>query len=338
MLARICNVMTRWLFCGGCLVSKANSSQVPVVDFHGINWADARDNFVDGWIIPSGIDHSKTEQEIVVQVGRYLDQFQTLLGVNALRLGINPDTVLSDSWWQKYRALIREATKRNMHVILACWESESRKEGRIDDERAFHQMWDRVTAEFGQEDAVFFEIFNEPYGYTDEEWREVAHQWLVRYLPRIKQQNKSRILVSGSGYNENLRQVGADRRFAGCRLSFHLYAWFGGKHQSPEGWEKELAQRIGQENVSRTIVTEWGAPMKNRPMPDRLSSSSMSVDQAFLLGMSSFLRKGKMGSIYWPGLRDGDDFSLLERIGATSELRITNESGKALLRDSFGKP
>jgi hypothetical protein len=51
--------------------------------------------------------------------------------------------------------------------------------------------------------------------------------------------------------------------------------------------------------------------------------------------MSETIRAGNMGSIYWPGLRDGDDFSLLERAGHGAELKLTNESGKTKWRESF---
>ncbi|TAE91667.1 MAG: cellulase [Verrucomicrobia bacterium] len=333
-----CSSLALSMVCCGTIASSAADPDPSAAAFRGVNWADGRDNFVDGWIIPSGIDHQLTEAQVAKQAAQLLAQFQSLLSINTIRLGINPDTVLDANWWPKYRALIREAEKKNLKVILACWESKSKKDGKIDDEDRFQQMWHQVIREFDDDEAIHFEIFNEPFGYSDEEWRNIAHDWMNRYVGAIADHDKSRILVSGSGYNENLLHVGADQRFAGCRLSFHLYSWFGGKHLSPDAWKKELQQRIGQENVSRTIVTEWGAPMKNRSIPYHLGQSPMTVDQAFLLGMSEFIREGKMGSIYWPGLRDGDEFSLLERVRETSELRLTNESGKVLLLDSFGKP
>jgi hypothetical protein len=316
------------------LAKSGFSAELPASSFMGINWADARDNFVDGWIIPSGIDHRLSEAEVVEQASAYLRQFQTILGINTVRLGINPQTVLDQAWWPKYRALVREANRQKIKVILACWESPSSKDGKIDDHAAFRQMWDLVIVDFRAERGVFFEIFNEPHGYSDEEWRDLAHAWVRHYAPKIGQGDKSRILVSGSGYNENLVHVAADQRLQGCRLSFHLYSWFGGQHTNVASWKKEFEERIGTENAARTIVTEWGAPMKSRAA-DHYAQPPTTAEQAFLQGMSETIRAGNMGSIYWPGLRDGDDFSLLERAGHGAELKLTNESGKTKWRESF---
>jgi hypothetical protein len=43
-----------------------------VSDFRGVNWAYARDNFVDGWIIPSGIYHQLSQELILEQARHYL--------------------------------------------------------------------------------------------------------------------------------------------------------------------------------------------------------------------------------------------------------------------------
>ena len=42
--------------------------------FKGVNWADARDNFVDGWIIPSGINHELDSKYIQVEASYILLQ------------------------------------------------------------------------------------------------------------------------------------------------------------------------------------------------------------------------------------------------------------------------
>lgn len=304
--------------------------------FDGINWADGRDNFVAGWVIPSGIDHRRPIREVAGQARTILTQLKQCLQINTVRLGINPATVFDETWWPKYRTIVREAAALEMKVILACWESNSSRDGKIDDQRAFDLMWDRVLNDFKDDQRVYFEIFNEPHGYSDAEWRDLAGAWIERQGHKIRGRDRTRVLVSGSGYNERLAQVAGDKRFDGCRLSFHLYAWFGGKHETVSGWRREIEERIGRSNATRTIVTEWGAPMK--PLPQDYYTEKVpdgDRNRSYLIAMSNVIRDWNMGSVYWPGLRDGDNFSLTERQKGTSILQITNESGKIQLQRSF---
>ena len=148
--------------------------------FDGVNWADARDNFVDGWIIPSGIDAKRPAADVARQARAILTQLKQQLQINTVRLGINPATVLDNSWWPKYGAIIREAATLDIKTILACWESRSNKDGRIDNRREFDQMWERVLGDFSDNAYIHFEIFNEPYGYSSEEWRNEAVAWIAR--------------------------------------------------------------------------------------------------------------------------------------------------------------
>jgi endoglucanase len=307
-----------------------------ISSFDGINWADARDNFVDGWIIPSGINHNAILSEVASQSREIITQFKNLLGINTIRLGINPPTVGDKEWWPKYRRIIKEALSLDMNVILACWEGKNNRNGRIDDKAEFDMMWDKVLDDFKNEPHVYFEIFNEPYGYSDQEWRDLASAWIDRQKSKIKDQDLSRILVSGTGYSENLISIASDSRFDGCFLSFHLYTWFCGKHRTVAEWQEEIEKRIGKSNSNRTIVTEWGAPMKNRPQ-DHYTKHLMDRNRecAYMTAMSNTIREWNMGSIYWPGLRDGDHFSLTERQGHGMKLKVTNESGRILLQWSF---
>lgn len=323
---------TMALICAqSCLAADMHSS-----NFKGVNWADSRDNFVDGWIIPSGIDHRRCLPEVKVQAREILQQLQQLLKINTVRLGINPDTVLDATWWPKYQAIVEQCTELNIKVILACWESESNKNGRIDHQPSFDLMWSRVLRDFGDNQQVYFEIFNEPHGYSADDWQDLAIRWLEQHLGKIKEQDRARVIISGSGYNTDLAKIANDPRLAGCLLSFHWYAWFGGQHDSQLKWRREMEAQIGRANADRTIVTEWGAPMKT-PAQDHYFAQSPDGDRqrSYLHATSSLIRDWNMGSIYWPGLRDGDDYSLTERVGATLALRVTNTSGRELLWQSF---
>jgi hypothetical protein len=45
---------------GAPLVFVSQSASAATNGFRGVNWADARDNYVDGWVIPSGLTATAT--------------------------------------------------------------------------------------------------------------------------------------------------------------------------------------------------------------------------------------------------------------------------------------
>src|SRR3569833_2673868 len=58
--------------------------------FRGVNWADARDNYVDGWVIPTGLTASDSYATVKSKADGILSGFQSLIGANTVRLPINP--------------------------------------------------------------------------------------------------------------------------------------------------------------------------------------------------------------------------------------------------------
>src|SRR4051812_27871142 len=70
--------------------------------FRGVNWADARDNYVDGWVIPTGLTASDPYATVKSKADGILSGFQTVLGANTVRLPINPQSVNS-AWWAAYK-------------------------------------------------------------------------------------------------------------------------------------------------------------------------------------------------------------------------------------------
>src|SRR4051794_34764479 len=73
--------------------------------FRGVNWADARDNYVDGWVIPTGLSASDSYATVLSKADGILAAFQQLVGANTVRLPINPQSVNSD-WWGRYKATV----------------------------------------------------------------------------------------------------------------------------------------------------------------------------------------------------------------------------------------
>lgn len=292
--------------------------------FKGVNWADARDNYNSGWVLPSGTNASMNYSTLLSN-GKKICQGFVDLGANTVRIPINPPTV--SQWWGTYKAVVDAPLSLGMKVIIACW-TESSSVGTVTNSTNFYAMWTTVINTYGSNSNVYFEILNEPYGYSKSAWLSLCSTWLSKYssVPR------GRVLVGGTGYDDHVSDVGGDRRVSGCLLSQHIYPWWG-NYTTDGQWRTELANRVGS-YASRTIVTEYGAPMTTGE--NYAGSHSGNVNVCFMYGIPDQCRNSGMGSCYWPGLRDGDSYSLTTLNYSTYVLTTNNSSGLFQVRWGWG--
>ena len=327
--------MRKYAWCILCLMvvlascrhiqSQVSCTTLSTSNFRGVNWADERDNYVDGWLYPSGVVAGESYTQVQAIADTVLTGFKTNLGANTVRLPINPQTVLQ-SWWQSYTGTIDKTTSSNMKVILACWEGAANKNGMIDDSTQFWQMWQVVVQKYAGNDAVYFEIFNEPFGYTTAQWKAICRQWLNTF-PQVP---RCRVLVGGISYDDDVYVMGQDSSFNGCLLSQHIYPWWGSYTTVPL-WKYALIGRVDT-FANRTILTEYGAPMTTGI--DYSQSGSGDVNVCFMQGITQQLSTFNMGSCYWPGLRIGDSYSIQNL--SNDSMITTNLSGDSLIRSAWG--
>ncbi|WEO93466.1 cellulase family glycosylhydrolase [Streptomyces sp. FXJ1.172] len=299
--------------------------------FKGVNWADPRDNYADDYLHLSGLSLSDDYAHTYAKASRIIEAFRANLGANTVRLPINPYTV-NGSYWKSYRAVIDAATARGFKVILSYWEGTgAQKDGFIDDPATFWPMWDTVVKTYTPNRLVHFEPMNEPHGYTDSQWADIAAKWLSTY-PSVP---RNRVFVSGAGYNDHVTSVCADPRLKGTYLSLHHYG-FWKDYATYDQWAADLKERIGT-CASRTVADEFGAPMTtgldyNKPTPDNNSVNFIQAD-------TDIFRKLGMGSVYWPGLRTDDTYSIQTLTGTTARpwLATTNRSGADRLAWAWGR-
>ena len=79
---------------------------------------------------------------------------------------------------------------------------------------------------------------------------------------------------------------------------------------------------------NRTIVTEFGAPMTTGI--DYSQAANGDINISFIQGITTELNTGKIGSCYWPGLRDSDSYSI--QLLRNDSMLTTNPSGALQLR------
>ncbi|UJF32829.1 RICIN domain-containing protein [Paenibacillus hexagrammi] len=317
-------------------LGKPQTAEAATSAFKGVNWADSRDNFVNGVLYVSGLSSSDTYASASTVADKVVGQFVSTLGANTIRMPINEPTV--SSYWGTYTGAIDKAlTKGN--VILAYWAYSSGKPANMTD---FWNMWTTVVNKYGSNANVYFEVINEPYGYSNTDLNNMYNDWLTTYstIP------KGRIILDGAGYAQNVSVPGGDSRLNDTLLAVHDYSFFvGTPYMSEAQWADHLKGYVGS-YASRTIMTEWGSMMQagyssryntTYPLQD-YNTPGGSLWVAYVRGISSQLREWGMGSVYWPGLRDGDGYSMTTKSGSGSGISLTvnNPSGLTRLQYAWG--
>jgi hypothetical protein len=294
-------------------------------EFRGVNWADPRDNFASDEVVPSGLSTSDDYRTTYDKASDVILEFRHEVRANTVRLPINPSSVGTE-WWESYQGAIDAAVRHGFKVILSYWEADDAKDGRVDDPAAFEAMWDTVVAEYGKNPRVYFEPMNEPFGYTLDEWVSLTSGWLDDHeeVPR------KRVIISGTGYNDDVTGVGAADELEGTLLSLHFYGYWA-DHTTEDEWKANLLPRIG-EHGWRTVVTEAGSPMTTG-----LNYGNHEGDTytSYLGALTEVARDQGIGIVYWPGLRTNDAYTLTETVG-DGDLEVTNESGLAQLQWGWG--
>ena len=294
-------------------------------EFRGVNWADPRDNYADDEVVPSGLSTGDDYRTTYAKASDVVLEFRHEVGANTVRLPVNPSSVGTE-WWESYQGAIDAAVRHGFKVILSYWEGDNAKDGRVDDQAAFDAMWDTVVDEYGKNPQVYFEPMNEPFGYTLDEWVSLTSGWLGDHgdVPR------KRVIVSGTGYNDDVTGVGAAEELEGTLLSLHFYG-FWADHTTEEEWKQNLLPRIGEYGW-RTVVSEAGSPMTTGL---NYGNHEGDVYTSYLGALTEVARDQGIGLVYWPGLRTNDAYTLTTMVG-DGDLEVTNESGLAQIQWGWG--
>jgi len=154
----------------------------------------------------------------------------------------------------------------------------------------------------------------------------VTTGWLARHgdVPR------GRVVISGSGYNDNVTGVGAAKELRGTLLSLHFYG-FWASDKTKAAWLANLTPRIGT-YAGRTIIDEAGAPMTIGLNYGAIDGDTYT---AYFAALTATARANRMGIVYWPGLRFNDSYSI-ESITADGRMVNNSETGVARLRWGWG--
>ncbi|WP_367127542.1 RICIN domain-containing protein [Saccharothrix sp. HUAS TT1] len=319
----------------GLVVTTAPADAV-TSQFRGMNWAVLGDNFSTGTLVVQGLNQSDSNATVRAKANAIYDDMAATMGVNTVRLPINTHTVANTTWWNAYRGAIDAATERGFKVILAYWEDGAASGGRITNLAAWNAMWSSVTNTYGSNGNVYFEPMNEPHGYSSADWRTVAANWLGHHTSAVP----GRVLIGGTGYSQDLRDVCNDSRFNSTLLSFHHYAFFY-EAMTYDAFRSHIQTRLGN-CASRAVATEFGAPMSTGL--DYANASSTDNFVRHIRAMAQVMRDNRMGGTYWPAIggKPGtigyDWYSMYALSGSGADLNLTvrNTSGANRIRYAWG--
>lgn len=291
------------------LLAHADTSWV-----RGGNWADDGDNFQDGIIYPTGITSTTTTTQAAA-VADTIAADDISIGINFVRIGINPATVTGD--WSVVQAYVNELIHDGLTVDLACWDG-SDKDGVINNFSAWEIMWQTVDGVYHANNSVYYEPFNEPHGYTA---ANLLNNVYAPFLGLVTK-NQSHIILDGTGYSDHVAAVGSDSRFNSCLLGVHDYAFWDTSLTTEAQWESHLSGEVAGYQ-SRTIMTETGAPATTG------LDYNQSANNTYISSIRGFCiqcRAWPMGIVYWPSHRAGDTYRLFSSSGgAVNNQSMINE-------------
>ena len=305
-------------------ISAVNSFAV-TSQFRGVNWADKRDNFVSDVLVLSGLSLSDNYQSASVVAERVIGQFQELLGTNSVRMPVNEPTILNA--FDMYSGALDVALKHG-RLVMGYWgPAQPSGPKNMDD---WWKMWAKLVEKYGDHPNAYFEIMNEPHMYSKNDLRNLYATWIEKF-PKVP---RDHIILDGSGMAQNVPDIADDSRFEGCLFAVHEYTFWNMSINTEEGWKNSFKYKVGK-YIDRTVCTEWGGAMAPGDKAGvhyetmDYNSTPTNYFMAYIRGMSDQLREWEMGSFYWPGLRDGDWYSMTKRSGegANIKLEVVNQSG-----------
>ncbi|MGN6506998.1 MAG: cellulase family glycosylhydrolase [Tepidisphaeraceae bacterium] len=291
-------------------------ARLPAGELRGVSWSDPRDNYNTAQIIPSGLSLGDTPET----AARLADQYAAraaAVGVNVVRLGINPPTVADARWWPTYERLIRTLAARGMGVILCAWEQSPtvQQHGRHQHNGRFGEgtvasyasMWQTVHRSFANEaNVIGYELLNEPFGYRKD--RDAYMRDMRTLMQAIGPDlGGKHILIAGLGYSDNIQAIASAFPEPYVWFAYHVYPnWFGGEAGDTVFTRQRYADEIARQVrglESRTVITEfgcWGGSGFDyaKPAADQ-ESLTAKRHVAYLQGVADACERLHLGSIYW---------------------------------------
>jgi Cellulase (glycosyl hydrolase family 5) len=284
--------------------------KIPLHNIAGINLPPLQGTTNTGAFSSGPLNNGYTQQQVE----------DTVCQRKGVRVPVNPPTVFDKVAWEQTRNVVTWALNKGAIVVLCMWDSDEHDincdghgDGLLDSEEDARNMWKHIGEAFGHDPRVFFEAFNEPFGYEDAKEYVHAMRRITRDLP------EDRVIIDGMAAARHLHSI---KHLWPGLLAYHIYtARVPEECRSTRAYSESIQHAL-RGVAHRTVVTEFGADLSLNEDYDNVDSTSSDVQ--LLNGLEDALRIMKpCASFMWHGWDNGDTYSFW---GATPAARAKLDS------------
>src|SRR3954470_2618925 len=151
--------MTAW----GCILADADAAaDAAPTGIEGINLPPKQGTSNSGAFSSEALRNDYTREDIQRAVHHK----------KGIRIAINPKTVSDETQWKNTRNMADWTLQAGGFVVFCMWDSNAKDvkgdghgDGLVDDLASAKRMWITVARAYQDNPKVFFEAFNEPFGY-----------------------------------------------------------------------------------------------------------------------------------------------------------------------------
>lgn len=259
------------------------------------------------------------------------------LGFNSIRLPINIPTANNPPSLAEMKDLITKVGGGAVICMFGTGNLTTHGTGRIDSMPDAVNAWSKVHAVFGAMENLYYEIFNEPHGYSlgcnsppcgtpQTYYSDMKHLIAAASLP------EERCILDALGWAEDvpgLLKLGWEGN-----IGYHFYPWWLPGKVSPSRADFNALLQASVAGVSeRIFITEFGGGLNeanlNYEQPSK-TSSNVNCLQGMDDAVSALQSRGVgiKGAFHWHGWKNGDSFSFFEpanKNGSTKVLKILED-------------
>lgn len=262
---------------------------------HGGNWAATGGLVTNIIMLPDGMNIGETPAQ-ATNLADTIARDYIGVGINFVRFPVNPATVSSGNWAAD-QAAINELIADGLTVDICCWYiDDTGGTGLIPNMTTWEDMWKTVDAVYKNNNMVYYEPINEPYGYSLS-GLEGVYTTFLGFIGK----SQNHIILGGTGYEDHVTGIGGDSSFNNCLLAVHDYAGWG-NHTTDAAWSTDLYDRV-YPYQGRTIMTEFGSATSTGL--NYATANSGNNDICFTRGMCNQCRSwGGMGLTWFPATQN----------------------------------
>jgi hypothetical protein len=287
--------------------------------FAGINFPPTQGTSNAGAFLPGIYTYDYTAAQIAAANATF----------TAMRLPINVASANDPATLAKLRSYVDQFT--GQAAILCLFDTTADPSGQphgdgLPDIASFQAAWANIHAAFATYPNVYYEVFNEPFGYS----AATAAQYVADMEQIISgaQLPAAKVILDGVGYADDVASV-AGAGWTGD-LAYHFYPNWLSSNRTQSNYSNFVQGKLAGLS-SRVWITEFGAALDDsntcyETYIDNTASPSADVDA--LRGLDDAVRAFRSanqpihGAFFWHGWNNGDSYDYWATANAKGACKV----------------